>query len=426
MVHMEKPPKKHIVIAGMGFAGINAYEALQRNLSESDNCEITAINATDSFVFLPMIHEVATGGLPPNAITQPLRQLTHRFVRDVIEGVVQAIDCDARTVRVARAEGFTDVISYDYLILAIGSTTHYFGVPGAQEHALSLGTLPDARRIRDRVLDMFDRADAAYDEGIQKDLVRFVIGGGGPTGVELAGELADLMCHELTDAFPHLTPHGEIVIIDRNDAVMKGDAWFSQKTAEILSKKRSIKIMTSTSVLEVTENGVKTDKGFIEAQTVIWCAGVHARELPITATQGLMRDEKNHRITVTPELSLPKYPEAYVVGDHALILNATTGHPYDMRAQFAVRQGRTAARNIIAAVRGGRREPFVWQEKGFIISLGKRGALAEVYGFKFSGFFAWVIFHGAYLEGIIGVRATLRTALEWFLNLCTPRDISRV
>ncbi len=423
----ENVTKHHVVIVGMGFAGYQAYRELHDLLQEKDNVEITAIDDTDTFVFIPMIHEVATGLLTPESITHHLRDVPQQFARDIVEGVVISVDASAKTLVVKRTEGFTDTIFYDTLILALGSKINFFGIPGAAEHSFPLNILSDAKRIKNRIIEMFDMADATTDHAKRKEFLRFVIVGGGPTGVELAGEISDALSRELRDLFPHLHEHAEVILIDRGTKLIpEAGEWFSKRTERILEKKRKVKIMFETSAEEVTPEGITTSKGFLATKTVLWCAGISSVSLPISSTKTISLDERSKRIVVTPELCVETEPDIFVAGDQAQIINPKTGKPYGMRAQFAVRQGRAVARNIVARLRGKPLAVFRWQEHGFILSLGRGGALANVFGFKFGGFFAWLLFHGAYLTALVGVRAKCRTALEWVLDLFTPRDFSKV
>jgi NADH dehydrogenase len=185
-------------------------------------------------------------------------------------------------------------------------------------------------------------------------------------------------------------------------------------------------VRTGTAVARVTENGVETNRGAIASKTVIWSGGVQAYDMTLAAAKPLGRDEKTRRISVSSLLSIPVYPEVYVVGDQALIPNLKTGKPYGMRAQHATEEGRHAARNILLRIRGYAQEAFLYRERGTILSLGRGGALADIWGMRFSGFLARVIYRAAYLKAIVGTRAKLRTALEWCLNFFTPRDISKI
>lgn len=423
--HTDAP--HHVVIVGAGFGGIYALQALQKLARDTDNIEITIINKDDSFVFVPMLHEVATGLLRPDSIVMPLRLFPQERVRNIVQGIVTGVDFDKKIVSVDRSEGWSDTMRYDSLILATGSATHFFDVPGAAEHAFPLRTLEDAKRIKNRIVEMYDRADETAAGEEHDSLLRFVIVGGGATGVETAAELAESMCNDLPKLFPRLKDRGQVVLVNRNERLLgEADAWFSRKTEEALTKRPCVRIMHETTVEKVTEIGVETTSGPVLAQTVIWCAGVHANTVTMHTTTPLEREDWSHRIGVLPTLALEAHPEVYVVGDSAKVLDPATSKPYGMRAQFAVRQGEHAARNIIAKLRGEDETPFVWKEQGFIISLGQGSGIAKIGPMRFSGWLAWVIYHAAYIRSLVGMRAKMRTLLEWILNAFSKRDFSRL
>lgn len=417
----------HIAIVGAGFGGIYALQTLQKLARETDDIEITLINKDDSFVFVPMLHEVATGLLRPDSILMPLRLFPQERVRNIIQGVVTNVDFDKKTISVERSEGWSDTLTYDSLILATGSATHFFDVPGAAEYAFPLRTLDDAKRIKNRIVEMYDKADETQTAEEHDSLLRFVIVGAGATGVEMAAELAESMCHDLPKLFPRLKDRGQVVLINRNDRVLgEADEWFSRKAEAALARHPCVRIMHETSVEKVTEIGVETTSGPVIAQTVIWCAGVHANTVTMHTTSPLEREDWSHRIAVAPTLSIEQHPEVYVVGDSAKAIDPITSKPYGMRAQFAVRQGEHAAQNILAKLRGEDETPFAWKEQGFIISLGQGSGIAKIGPMRFSGWLAWVIYHAAYIRSLVGMRAKLRTLLEWILNAFSKRDFSKI
>jgi NADH dehydrogenase len=421
------PKTHHVVIVGAGFGGIYALRTLQKLARSEQEIEITLIDKNDTFVFIPMIHEVATGLLRPDSITMPLRLFSSNHVRNIIQGTVSNVDNDKKIVTAVRCEGTTEEISYDSLIIATGSMTNFFGVPGAAEHSFPLRTLDDARRIKNQIIATFDAADEYVDPAERERLTRFVIVGGGATGVEMAAEFGECLCEELPGLFPRLKGHGEVVIVDRGERLLaEGDPWFSQKAEEALLQKPCTKIMHETVVEEVTPDGVKTNNGIIRSATVIWCAGVGPSLPSVLANTAPMYEERSKRLVVTPELNTAAYPDVFVVGDAAAVTDKETGKPYGMRAQFAVRQGTHAAENIIAGLRGQELQPFSFREQGFLVSLGKSKGIAKIGSMKFSGRTAWVIYHVAYIRSLVGMRAKLRTLLDWTINLFGSRDFSRV
>jgi len=259
-------------------------------------------------------------------------------------------------------------------------------------------------------------------------LLRFVVVGGGPTGVEISGEIADLIQDELYDSFPKLRGLANVLLIERGDQLLKKGVheWFGERAERILHEKFSVYVLHNTAVEEVTEDGVQTDHAFIPAGMVLWSAGVKARSVLMIGEKNIEKEEKMERIKVGATLQIPAYKNVFVIGDQAFVCNTNKSQAYPMRAQFAVREGRTVGENIAQLIYDRPLREFRWQEKGMIVSLGKGGALAEIFGMRFSGPAAWLIYRGAYLSSLLGWRARLRTALEWTLNMFLPRDVSKL
>lgn len=428
-----------IVVLGAGFAGVYAYLHLHKKLHDSPDKEITLISEQDAFTFIPMIHEVATGTLLPFSITQSIRALPPCCLNQFIEARVLEINADTQEVTIkhlnpgAPKPGMgvrtndEEILPFDYCIVALGSDTNFFGVPGVAEHALTLKNLEDARRIKNRIIESFEQAQITVNEAEKRRLLRFVIIGGGATGVELAGEISDLVHGELRKAFPQLYPFAEIRLYEGKTRFMcNADEWFGDRAHEILSGKKRVQVFCGMPVSEVTAEGIHIGGERIPAGTVIWTAGVKARDVHIVSRHSIARDKKSRRIKVNEYLQIPAHPRVFVVGDQAWIQQKEGGQPYPMRAQFAVREGEIAAENIIRMRSGKSLKEFFWRDRGFIVSLGKGSALAEVFGVQFGGPLAWVLYRSVYLAKIVGLRAKLRTALEWILNTFLPRDISKL
>ncbi len=421
--------KIRIVILGGGFAGLNAVLELLRKSKNLPHFSITLVNEGDSFVFVPLLHEVATGTLSPFDVIQPIRHILPREKIKFFEGKAIKIDFENQTVIVRRCheieKGKQEItLNYDYLISALGSETNYFDIPGAKEFAQPLKTIEDAKRLRATIIHAFEKAEFA-NVAEQKKLLNFAIIGGGATGVEVAGELVDYTSTELRQTFPRLSVKPKITLVQAEKTLLsKEEPWFQAKARKVLCRKGNVDVLYSQKVIEVTANGIKTQDRFIEAKTVIWTAGVKAASIMIESGASLDIDEKK-RIRVNEFLQLQTYPGVFIVGDQAHIADLETQQPYPMRAQFAAREGKLAARNILSLLMGKPLRPFKWGDKGFIVSLGKGGALARILGLHFSGPLAWFIYRTAYLCNLIGLRAKLRTAVRWAINLVLPRDIAK-
>jgi NADH dehydrogenase len=424
-----------IVICGSGFGGVYTYMNLHKQLHGRDDIEVIMVSEDDHFLFSPLLHEVAVGNLPPHSITQPARTVPQCCLDRFITGEVHAFDPDNKTIRYDRLPDDAntkdvieeDTLSYDYLVMALGSDTDYYGTPGAEDYALPLKRLDDASAIKNSIVQQFEKAQRIEDRHEKKSALRFVIVGGGATGVELAGELGDLFENEMHESFPRLCELASIHLYEGGDRLLgQMDEWFSQKVETILDKREHVHIHTNTLVEEVYDHGVLANTEMMYADTVMWTAGVKAQALHIAASKQVATEPRTGRIHVTDCLHLQAYPNVFVVGDQAWIKNKETGQPYPMRAQFAVREGQTAAKNIKAALSGSPCTEFYWRDKGIILSLGKGGALAKVYGYHFSGIAAWIIYRLVYLMQIPGLRYKFRTLVEWIGNLFGPRDISKI
>lgn len=433
----DKPMR--IVILGGGFSGVYAYLKLHHLLHDDPAKQITLISDRDMFTFIPLLHEVATGTLLPFSITQSLRSLPQCCLHRFIEGRVMRLDADAKQIVVhhinpeapSPGKGITEVpeelIPFDYCVSALGSETNFFGVPGAEHYTISLNTLEDAKRIKNRLIESFEQAQITKNEEERRRLLRFVIVGGGPTGVELVGEIADLVNGELRKAFPAMYSFTEIRLYEARDRFMCSiDEWFGEQAQRILSGRKRIQMVCGMPLSEIFSDGIRAGKERIPVGTIMWAAGVKALEVPIVAKKRIVRDDTSRRIKVNNYLQVPAYPFLFVAGDQAWIEKKEGGQPYPMRAQFAVREGEVAAENIVRLHRKKQLKEFFWRDIGFIVSLGKGKALAEVVGIRFSGILAWVVYRSAYLAKIVGWRGKFRTALEWMLNTFLPRDISKL
>lgn len=427
--------KKKVLVLGSGFAGVYSYLDLLRHDKLCKCLEVTVVNKDDSFNFVVLAHEVATGGLLPANSSQPIQELPRDDDTDFMQAEVLSVDLDKQEVVVKQRNNVCDtcslhehgqILKYDYIVFALGSEAFWFGVPGVPEYALTLKTMQDAKKIKNKILESFEAAQYCADPDMQKEILNFVVVGGGPTGIELAGEMSDFMRGSIARVYPDLISKTNITLVQSgNKLVPQVDEWFHKKVEKIL-KEKQVEILFDHRVSEIKANKVITQHGEIMTRNVFWTAGVKAREVDITAKCGVNLDEKSKRIKVDEFLQIPTYSNAFVAGDQSYILNKETGQPYPMRAQFAVRQGKLVAKNIVADIHLKGQKEFFWKDQGFIVSLGRGGALAEIFGIKFSGPFAWWLYRTAYLLKLVGTKAKLRTGLEWAISLLFSRDISKL
>ncbi|HET9078551.1 MAG TPA: NAD(P)/FAD-dependent oxidoreductase [Acidimicrobiales bacterium] len=419
------PVRPHVVIVGSGFGGLSAAEKLA-----GQPVEVTVVDRDNYHGFWPLLYQVATAGLGADDIARPIRAIhsPHPNV-SVRLGSVGGIDLDRRRVLV---EGGPD-LAYDYLILAAGSSTTDFGIPGVTEHAFPLKTIPDALRLRNHVLAEFERADAraaagtgpAPDAGSGDEEISFVLIGGGPTGVEMAGALSELIAHTLASDFPRLDlSRARIVVVEMTDHLLPGFSERSQKRALETLAARGVEVRLNTRLAEVTAGGVRFEDGTgISSSTVVWTAGVRANPLSehLPGPKG-----KGGTVPVEEDLSLPGHPEVFVIGDLAAATNRQ-GDQLPQLAQVAIQGGKRAADNIGRRLAGKPPRPFRYHDHGIMATIGRRQAVAELPGgIAFGGTLGWLAWLAVHLVFLVGFRNRVVVMVNWAWNYLTWDRASRV
>jgi NADH:ubiquinone reductase (H+-translocating) len=402
----------HIVVIGAGFAGTNAV----MELADHPSVRITWIDRQNYHLFLPLLYQVATATVEAPDIAQPARDFIkkHRNARFVL-GSADRVDLSEQTVWVDGAP-----IRYDYLIVATGSKTAELGVPGVGEYAHGLKDLSEAMAIRNQFVSACEEAAQTSDPERSRALLTFAIVGGGPTGVEMAGALAELRRNVLPKIYAEIDPRDcHIVMIESSDRPL---SMLSKRTSAYAAKtlkEYDVELRLSTRVAEVTERGVRTEDGDeIDAFTVIWAAGVSG-----APASGLPEPEKGGRIETTQYLSLPTNPNVYVSGDVNGLLNPSTGKPYPQVAAVATQQGVAAARNILRQIDGDRQVPFRYRDLGTMVTVGRHRAVAERGFLRVTGFVAWAAWLFVHLVKLVGGRNRVMVLLSW-LHLYFTRDFA--
>jgi len=420
-VHLER--QLQILILGAGFAGVATARGLERAL-RPDEAEITVVGRDNFSLFTPMLPEVSAGGLETRHVVTPVRSQLRRS-RYVLGDVV-AIDLDARRVEVAYSiTGARQTLNYDQLVLALGSVTSTFGIPGVAEHALPLKTLEDAERLRNRVIGSLELADLTTDPAERARLLTYVIVGGGYTGAEGAGELIDLF-HSITKFYTTIKP-GEVrmVVIEAGPELLAGlPPAMGRYTAKSLVS-RGVELHLGDAVTALDDQAIHLASGLtIPTATVLWSAGVRPtpvlRDLPL-------EHARNGGIIVERDFSVPGRPGVWALGDCAWIPMKTPGEWYPMTAQHAIREGPALARNIAATLHGRPTAPFNFSALGTMASLGaRRGVASLANGVVITGFPAWFLWRTYYLSRLPGFDRKVRVALDWLLGLIFPRDIAEL
>lgn len=398
-----------VVVVGAGFAGLASVRALA-----GAPVRVTVVDTRNHHTFQALLYQVATAGLDPGAIAASVRGVTRSFPNvEFRVATVVGVDLVGRELLLEDGTRLT----YDFVVLAAGGVTDYFGVPGAAERAFPIKTLEDAVRIRSHVLEAFEQA--AVDRGlIESGALDVVIVGGGPTGVELAGAFTELFSMVLARDFPGLdVRRARVILLEAGPSLLRDFHPRSQRCALETLRSRGVVVRLGAAVSRVTAEGVElADGSFLRTRTVIWSAGVRAN--PLTDAVGCERARAG-RVVTTDDLSVPGHPEVFVAGDLAHATDAS-GRPYPQMAPFAIESGRHAAEQIRRIVAGEATRPFVYRNRSVMATIGRDAAVAELpLGLRFRGRVAWLLWLSLHLVRIIGFRNRLRVLLEWSWSYLT-------
>lgn len=391
-----------VVIIGGGFAGLAAARQLKKA-----PCEVTIIDRHNHHVFQPLLYQVATAGLSPGDIASPIRWILRRQrnVR-VLLGNVERIDSAARKVWLDGQES----VAYDYLIVAAGATHSYFGHDEWGTAAPGLKTLDDALAIRRRLLLAFEEAEREHNAVLQRRLMTFVIIGGGPTGVEMAGALAEIARQALRSEFDEIDPaSARIVLIEAGPSILPAFPQTLRASARRALVRLGVDVREGAAVTHVEDGAVSIGGERIDAHTILWAAGVAAA--PVARDLGPDLDRAG-RVNVAPDLSVPGHEHVFVAGDLASFPHQT-GKPLPGVAQVAKQQGTHAARNIVRLLQGEPTRPFRYFDPGNMATIGRANAIADFGWMQVSGFTGWLIWLFVHILFLIGFRNRLSVLLQW-------------
>ena len=392
----------HIVIIGAGFAGLET----ARGLANAP-VRITLIDRNNHHLFQPLLYQVAIAGLLPSQIAQPIRTIFRRQKNLTFQmGDVTAVDLREKFIKLNGS-----VIAFDYLVISAGARTNFFGFNTLEEHGLQLKDLDTAVKTRNHLLSMFEQASHEGDAEKRKAMLTFVIVGGGPTGVETAGALSELITHVMKKDYPRLNlSDAQVILLEADPNLISPYPDELRKATLRLLQNKKVDVRLNTKMLDFNGQRVRLGDGAsIETQTLIWTAGAKAAE--IIDSLGVEQASMG-RVRVTPSLQLPLFPDAFVIGDAAFLVNGN-GQPLPMLSTVAIQQGQTAAKNIRRMVDGKLPLPFHYKDPGLLATVGRNAAVARIFGISFSGFIAWVIWVFLHIYRIIGFRNRIIVMFNW-------------
>ena len=431
---MVKKTKK-ILILGSGFAAVECARQLESKFGKDPEIELAMIGEDNFLLFTPMLPQVASGMIETRHIVLPIRTICKKT--KFYEGRIKNIDPYGKLVTLWGTRDKRSIsIHYDFLVVALGSETNFFGMADVEKNAYTMKTLNDAVMLRNRVIDMLEQAENETNPILRKSFLNFVVAGGGFAGIETAGELMDL----ILDARKHYpTIHKDdlkVVVIEALPMILPG---FNEKLAEFAKQKlieRGIDIKLQTAITSFDGNEVTTksidqnpkdpvDESEIDSirtKTLIWTAGV----TPVNTIKRSMLKTDRGKVIVNDYLEVEGFPGVFAIGDCALFLNPKTKRPFPPTAQIAEAQAKTAAKNLTALIKNSEKEKFEYHSKGQMAIIGKRSGIATFLGMNISGFWAWLIWRNVYLSKIPTLDKQIRVFLDWIIDLFFDRDISRL
>ncbi|HEX3420507.1 MAG TPA: NAD(P)/FAD-dependent oxidoreductase [Candidatus Udaeobacter sp.] len=400
---MRKPVQDNprVIIIGAGFGGLEAAKKLA-----CKDIRLTVIDRTNYHLFQPLLYQVATAALSPADIAAPIRGILSKCKNvEVVLAEVESVDVEARKVRTKDR-----VFDYDYLIIATGARHSYFGHDQWEKLAPGLKSLEDAVELRRRILLAFEFAEKTRDESAREAAMTFVVIGGGPTGVEMAGAIAEISRYTLAKDFRHIDPSkARVILIEGTSRLLAAYPPDLSESARKQLVAMGVDVRTGARVTDITESGVKVNGEFIPCHVKIWAAGNNASFVGKTLIAPV---DRVGRVIVNDDLTIPGHPEVQVIGDLANFSHQT-GEPLPGVSPVAMQQGRQAARNILRMIRGEKPRPFRYFDKGSMATIGRNKAVADLKFFHLSGFLAWLAWLFVHIIFLVGFRNRLLVLIQW-------------
>ena len=427
--------KKKIVILGSGFAAVECAKKLENEYGNDPEIELVMIGEDNFLLFTPMLPQVASGMIETRHIVFPIRTICKKT--KFYEGRIKNVDPYGKLVTLWGTRDKRSIsIHYDFLVVALGSETNFFGMADVEKNAYTMKTLNDAVMLRNRIIDMLEQAENETNPILRKSFLNFVVVGGGFAGIETAGELMDLLL-DVRKYYPSIQKDDlKVIVLEAMGEILPG---FNKKLAEFAKQKlkeRGIDIQLKKAVTSFDGNEVtiktldETPKDSIDqseinsiiTKTLIWTAGI----TPVNTIKRSMFKTEKGKIVVNNFLEVPKFPGVFAIGDCALFVDPITNRPFPPTAQIAEAQAKMAAKNLISLIKNSEKEKFVYHSKGQLAIIGKRTGIATFLGMNISGFLAWLIWRNVYLSKIPTFDKKTRVFLDWMIDLFFDRDVSRL
>ena len=416
---LDMPPvSKRVVILGGGYAGVTAAQVLEQEFKDDPRISITLVSKQNYMVHTPMLSEVSASAVNPQNISPPLRNFFKRV--QVVQGTVVGVDLDKQQVKLAAEGRFSERgLQFDQLALTLGATPNFYGNVGLAKNSFTFKSLDDAVLLRNQIIENFEKADFEQDPKTRQPMITFAVAGGGFAGVELIGAINDF-ARGMLYRYPNIPPEDlRLILIHTRDRILPELSETLGKYAQRKLEERGVEFILNTRVTGAEEGKVHLGDTFIETDTFIWTAG--SRPNPVLESLGLSLNKRG-QIPVTSELQV-EGKNLWAAGDCAEIPDLVTGKNCPPTAQYAVRQGKVLGKNLAATFKGKPLTTFEFKMLGSLAALGHQLAVAEVFGKRFSGLFAWLMWRAIYLAKLPTFEKQLRVGLDWFLDVFFPADI---
>jgi NADH dehydrogenase len=435
LVHGEIPlPRKRILILGGGFAGIQVLMYLQKAFQNDIGVDLTLASKDNFFLFTPMLPEVSSGMIETRNIVTPVRAFCNRT--RFYEANIDSIDIEDKEVVISHALGRENnpiglkshVLKFDFLVIAMGNDTNFFGMQDVAKYSFTIKTLGDAIILRNHVINMLEQADIEHeDHDLTMSLMTFVVVGGGFSGVETVGELNDFIRESIRQFYHNIDESDvRIILISAGRRILPEVPEDLSEFALHKLRESGVEVILNTRLQGAATNDVKLSNGSkILCNTLVWAGGGKANDLIINLAS---KHDKAGRLVTNNYLEVQRYEHILSLGDCACIIDPNTGKPYPPTAQHAIRQGKVAAINLISTIRGegNRKKAFDYKTKGVMALIGRRNGVGTLFGCQVHGFIGWFIWRFYYLSILPTIQKKLRVTVDWFIDLFFKRDVTRL